>query len=250
MNPPRWIVCFRTIPSSNSNIPSRWLSISWGWPWGWLAYIFGAILSALAGFIGMRIATAANARTAEAARTGLSPALNIAFRGGAITGLLVVGLSLMVALPTAIPAYSDAAISRVLSQQDFQDTAVTVDVAAKPAAALPPAEVISGPEASAFLEAYDVPGAPGSLVADAAAAVTAADAYWDELLAGIRAGARQAEVTVNGIGERAGNTSLEEIVMALRTRQPVYNLATGIDTTQITRTSRWAITTSTLEATR
>ena len=57
-------------------------------------------------------------------------------------------------------------------------------------------------------------------------------------LAGLRAGARQAEVTVNGIGERAGNTSLEEIVMALHTRGPVYGLTTGIDTTQITRLSR------------
>ncbi len=57
-------------------------------------------------------------------------------------------------------------------------------------------------------------------------------------LAGLAAGARQAEVTVNGIGERAGNTSLEEVVMALHTRRPVFNLETGIDTTQITRVSR------------
>lgn len=57
-------------------------------------------------------------------------------------------------------------------------------------------------------------------------------------LAGIQAGARQAEVTINGIGERAGNTSLEEVVMALKTRQPVFNLETGIDTTQIMRLSR------------
>ncbi len=57
-------------------------------------------------------------------------------------------------------------------------------------------------------------------------------------LAGIRAGARQAEVTVNGIGERAGNTSLEEVVMALRTRHPVFGLETGIDTTQLARLSR------------
>jgi 2-isopropylmalate synthase len=57
-------------------------------------------------------------------------------------------------------------------------------------------------------------------------------------LAGLRAGARQAEVTVNGIGERAGNTSLEEIVMALKTRRPVFGLETGIDSTQITRVSR------------
>jgi 2-isopropylmalate synthase len=57
-------------------------------------------------------------------------------------------------------------------------------------------------------------------------------------LAGVRAGARQVEVAVNGIGERAGNTSLEEVVMALHTRHPFFGLETGIDTTQLTRTSR------------
>ena len=57
-------------------------------------------------------------------------------------------------------------------------------------------------------------------------------------LAGIQAGARQVEVTVNGIGERAGNTSLEEVVMALLTRRSVYDLETKIDTTQIARVSR------------
>ena len=57
-------------------------------------------------------------------------------------------------------------------------------------------------------------------------------------LAGIQAGARQAEVTINGIGERAGNSSLEEVVMALRTRHPLFNMETGIDTTQIYRLSK------------
>jgi 2-isopropylmalate synthase len=57
-------------------------------------------------------------------------------------------------------------------------------------------------------------------------------------LAGIRAGARQAEVTINGIGERAGNTSLEEVVMSLQTRRLVFGLDTGIDTTQIMRLSK------------
>jgi 2-isopropylmalate synthase len=57
-------------------------------------------------------------------------------------------------------------------------------------------------------------------------------------LAGIRAGARQAEVTINGIGERAGNTSLEEVVMTLKTRHPVFGLDTDIDTTQIARVSK------------
>lgn len=58
-------------------------------------------------------------------------------------------------------------------------------------------------------------------------------------LAGIRAGVRQVEVTINGIGERAGNTSLEEVVMALHTRKQYFdNLRTNIDTTQLVRTSK------------
>jgi 2-isopropylmalate synthase len=57
-------------------------------------------------------------------------------------------------------------------------------------------------------------------------------------LAGIKAGARQVEVTVNGIGERAGNTSLEEVVMTLHTRRPVFGLETNIDTTQIMHISK------------
>src|SRR5262249_18596129 len=56
--------------------------------------------------------------------------------------------------------------------------------------------------------------------------------------AGLAAGARQCEVTVNGIGERAGNCSLEEVVMALATRRARFGLVTGIDTTQLCRTSR------------
>lgn len=57
-------------------------------------------------------------------------------------------------------------------------------------------------------------------------------------LAGVQNGARQMEVTINGIGERAGNTSLEEVVMAIETRPQTYKVQTNIDTTQITRTSR------------
>nr|MCR5353938.1 2-isopropylmalate synthase [Clostridiales bacterium] len=57
-------------------------------------------------------------------------------------------------------------------------------------------------------------------------------------LAGVLGGARQVECTINGLGERAGNTSLEEIVMAIRTRQDVTGLTTGIDTTQIHRASQ------------
>ncbi|MBI3998957.1 MAG: 2-isopropylmalate synthase [Armatimonadetes bacterium] len=57
-------------------------------------------------------------------------------------------------------------------------------------------------------------------------------------MAAVAAGARQIECTINGIGERAGNASLEEIVMALRTRRDVFGVRTNIDTTKLYRTSR------------
>jgi K(+)-stimulated pyrophosphate-energized sodium pump len=71
-----------------------------------VSFVLGAICSALAGFIGMRVATKANVRTTNAARTGLSKALEVAFAGGAVMGLGVVGLGLL-GLGTLIAVYSN-----------------------------------------------------------------------------------------------------------------------------------------------
>jgi K(+)-stimulated pyrophosphate-energized sodium pump len=86
----RWIAVFVVVMAT-----LIFVFLDYGRPWGALAYLLGATLSGLAGFIGMTVATMANARTTQAARTGPQLALPLAFRGGAVMGFSVAGLALL-----------------------------------------------------------------------------------------------------------------------------------------------------------
>jgi K(+)-stimulated pyrophosphate-energized sodium pump len=103
---------------------------TWTGDLGWkvaIGFLIGAILSALTGFIGMNVAVRSNVRTAEAAKTGLGPALSVAFKGGTVTGILVVGLGLL-----GVGAYFgilDAIGSGSQSQRDLETTRALVGLA-------------------------------------------------------------------------------------------------------------------------
>ena len=113
-----------------------------------IGYLIGAALSGIAGYVGMLVSVQANVRTAEASRKGLSQGLSIAFKSGAITGMLVAGLALL-----AIAVYYYILLSAGVDERTIVATIVTAYVS-KRSAAIPAQSPTLSPTLSAITAGF------------------------------------------------------------------------------------------------